>query len=303
MAHLVGIVGVDGPAFEWSDDDGSGGVHSVAAARGARAALEVGNHGKFRIVSVGVDVAYGGAEACQGVIEAVGKSAVAEGCVAVHVVNLDVGAEFQPVRKLRLQTGVEVVALHVDVGKAQDALFAVVSAADEVLCLLRSAGKAEVMLLFEGEVLVVEVEVVGVSDSALGVFESGVHRGIRRKFLPGVDARGVVAVLAQEFEFFVAVESGASGVRTSVVPVLCEGVAVDHVGKDGGCGPCRIALVADAHLAAFAAFGGDEYDTVGGAGTVDGARSGILEHRNVENVIGVHFRQAHLHTVDQHIGS
>ena len=75
-----------------------------------------------------------------------------------------------------------------------------------------------------------------------------------------------------------------------VLLVLQNGIfgGVGYIAVLPSCLPAPRSVVVDLSLALLALLGGDEDDTVGGTCTVDSARSGILEHFDTLDVVGVH---------------
>ena len=90
---------------------------------------------------------------------------------------------------------------------------------------------------------------------------------------------------------------GIEGSRTRLhgTLVLQDGIvgSTRHVALLPGRLPAVGEVVVDAGLAYLTLLGGDKNDAVGGTGTIDGTRGGILQHFDALDVVGVHT----LHTI------
>ena len=79
--------------------------------------------------------------------------------------ELCIGTQTEPLGNFRTDVGSEVVAGITHVGIAEDTIFIVVTERQIVLRTFTTAAGADIMVLLERPVLVVEVEVVGVTDT------------------------------------------------------------------------------------------------------------------------------------------
>ena len=179
--------------------------------------------------------------------------------------DLDVRPEVEPTVEDR-----RVVLLHV-VGLEQAVL--VVEAARDVVFGRRAAARdVDVDALVERVVLVEPIHPVDV----------GVQVGVR--------------TVAERLDVLLRVEV-VSGRR---IVHLGELDGVDHVGNLGRLHHAGLELDVDLRLAYDASAGGDQHDAVGAAYAVDGGRRGVLEDRELLDVLDVHQVEVALDAVDQH---
>ncbi|CCZ96344.1 putative uncharacterized protein [Alistipes sp. CAG:53] len=179
--------------------------------------------------------------------------------------DLDVRPEVEPTVEDR-----RVVPLHV-VGLEQAVL--VVEAARDVVFGRRAAARdVDVDALVERVVLVEPIHPVDV----------GVQVGVR--------------TVAEHLDVLLRVEV-VSGRR---IVHLGELDGVDHVGNLGWLHHAGLELDVDLRLAYDTSAGGDQHDAVGAAYAVDGGRRGVLEDRELLDVLDVHQVEVALDAVDQH---
>ena len=302
-AHPEIVVQVDEPVLDGLDLDAGGDVQAAALALGVSAALQIGNHGEFHIVAIGIHVVLGGEFAGQGVEEAVSDTAVAEGAVGDAVHELGAEVDLEPVGHLCLGVCVHIEAFVAHVGEFQDTGFIIDAAAHEVLDFLGAAPDGEVVILLESPVFVVELEVVGVAQASFRVFKGRrVGAWIVPDFGPGIHAGVAVDEPLQVGDFLVRVFAGGVGVGCAVIPEFGEIYRAGHLGEFGRCVPAEVAGVADGGFPVGTALGGNQNHAIGGAGAVDGGRCGILHHGDALDVVGVHILQAHFNAVHQDVG-
>ena len=116
----------------------------------------------------------------------------------------------------------------------------------------------------------------------------------------GVGVRVEVVVPAVVGDVFVRVERDGAVVLRGPARKVHVLLGVDHVRIDHGALPAHVAAVGDGEFAFVRTLGGDEDDSVGRTASVDGRRGGVLEHRDLVDLRGVHGVEVALHAVDKH---
>jgi len=130
---FVGIVEEDKPVLQWPQFNSCCNGEAVALRIGIGSALQVGNQGKLREVSVGVDWRYGRAETCQTVVEAFAQTAsqsalcIIERSIGVGMREFGVEFHLQPFGQFGGDVRVQGIARIVYVCITQDTVFVVVT--------------------------------------------------------------------------------------------------------------------------------------------------------------------------------
>ena len=91
---------------------------------------------------------------------------------------------------------------------------------------------------------------------------------------------------------------GLAAVQLCGVKIQGEGVRVHRLRHIQRAGEAETVVVVDAHTVVVALLGRDQNHAEGGAGTVDGSRSRILQHRDVVDVLRVDRVDVTLHSID-----
>ena len=194
---------------------------------------------------------------------AVGATGLTVGTGGVHVVGFQI--QFEPVRDL--VAGNEVNAGTLDVGGAHHGVGVVVADGETERVVLVASGDGHVVALAAAGAIELRPRIGSTLIRNLGgaVPPVGHHGGGAHGRTPGAGSLSIELTQG-----------------TLAVDVL-------HAGEVGDRRPGELAAVADAKLlvALAALLGGDEDDTVTGAGTVQSGSGGAFQHGNALDVLGV----------------
>ena len=91
------------------------------------------------------------------------------------------GVELQahPLGKVGVDIRSYIIPCIVNVGISQDTFLGICPAGDIISHFVRPSAYTQVVVLLESEILVVQVEIVSVADTVLGILVSGIERGVR----------------------------------------------------------------------------------------------------------------------------
>ena len=115
---------------------------------------------------VRVDIMHRRTETRKRMVESLGKTSVTERGVSLLMAVLGIEFQTQPLGEVRVEVGVDIEPLVADVRITEDTVFRICAPGYIIAYLVSTSAEAEVVVLLESEVLVMKVEIIGISDTA-----------------------------------------------------------------------------------------------------------------------------------------
>ena len=217
--------------------------------------------------------------------------------------KLSIDFQLQPFGQLRSNIGCKIITAIIHIRITQDTVFIVITARNIVLSSFTTTTQTDVVVLLECPILVVQIEIVYITQTRFRVFEGRVHTSVGCQFKPWIHTSRVFAELLVHSQLFVAIQTSRTSIAHTIVPISSKIIRVDHIRQYGWSIPTYSTLIIDTHFAFFSLLGSNKNYTVCSTCTINSSRGSIFQYRNRFNIIRVYIRKAHFNTIYQYVWS